>query len=319
MAAQVKAQNAPAQYGLLARKKTKWKPIHWLCLAFALVPLIAFVIFSGFPVGISFMSMFVDMKDNVLQSMIWNNFDNFVQVFKDERFWYAWRTTLWLATAQVVTLTIALVISVLLNSGIKGAKVLQVIYFIPYICSSVSVAIMWGFIFDVDRGALNAILGQTINWLGQNNDVSKPELAVWAVYITVMWQAPSYGIVMFKAALTNINPSLYEAASLDGANGWNKFWNVTMPGIKSVFLFLLLAGINSGLGVFDAVKVLFPPNWTGIVGPADYCLTINYYIYIKGVAELEMEYAAVMSWVLFAVNFGISFFIIRARNKASEE
>ena len=124
---------------------------------------------------------------------------------------------------------------------------------------------------------------------------------------------------MFKAALKNVNPSLYEAADLDGANGFEKFLHVTLPGIKSVTLFLLLASITQGLAVFDAVTVLAPISWTGVAGPADAGLTINYYIYIKGVQQSEMEYASVMSWALFFVTFAISFFVIRARNKAAEE
>ena len=124
---------------------------------------------------------------------------------------------------------------------------------------------------------------------------------------------------MFKAALKNVNPSLYEAASIDGANAFNKFWHVTLPGIKSVLLFLLLASITTGLAVFDAVTILAPVQWTGVAGPNDVGLTVNYYIYLKGVQGREMEYASVMSWILFFITFLISFFVIRARNKATEE
>ena len=123
---------------------------------------------------------------------------------------------------------------------------------------------------------------------------------------------------MFKAALKNVNPSLHEAASLDGAGAFYRFWHVTLPSIKSVLLFLLLASITQGLAVFDSVLVLAPLQWTGVAGPADVGLTVNYYIYIKGVSQGEMEYAAVMSWFLFIVTFALSYPVIKARNKASE-
>ena len=133
--------------------------------------------------------------------MEWNAFQNFVEVFRDERFWNAWKTTFWLATAQIVTLVIALIISVLLDQKVKGAKIMQVLFFIPYICSSVAVAIMWQWVFSKDFGILNSILGTNIDWL---NDAQHPSRLVWCVYITIVWSAPAYGIVMFKAALKNV-------------------------------------------------------------------------------------------------------------------
>ena len=314
------ADGCSAEAGLAVRrklpKKRKWKSVQWLCFGLALIPIVSFAVFSGVPVVLSFISMFTNMENNDLSTMEWNTFQNFIEVFHDERFWRSWKTTFWLASAQLVTLVIALIISVLLEQKVKGAKAMQVLFFIPYICSAVAVAIMWQWVFSKDWGVLNAIFGTNIDWL---NDAEHPSRLVWCVYITTVWSAPAYGIVMFKAALKNVNPSLYEAASLDGANGFDRFWYVTLPAIKQVTLFLLLASITGGLAVFDAVTVLAPLSWTGVAGPGDIGLTVNYYIYIKGVQQSEMEYAAVMSWVLFIVTFAISFFVIRARNKAAEE
>lgn len=311
--------NLPEHDEVVPKRKIKWKPISYLCLAVVFIPIVAYFVFNGFPVVLSFVSMFTDMNANDITTMQWNNFENFKLVFTDAKFWLSWRTTLILATAQIVTLFIALVIAVLLEQKIKGAKVLQVIFFIPYICSSVAVAIMWMQVFDKDFGFLNAIIGKIdgeyINWL---NDGDNPMRLVFCVYVTIVWQAPAYGIVMFKAALKNVNPALYEAASLDGANGFYKFWHVTLPAIKSVLLFLLLASVTQGLAVFDSVLVLAPLDWTQVAGPDNVGLTVNYYIYLMGVYNDEMEYAAVMSWFMFAVTFLASYPIIKARNKASE-
>ncbi len=307
---------AYASDGTLKPKRNKWKPVNYLCLALALIPILSFVFFNAFPVVISFVSMFTDMDYNQLDTMRWNNFENFIRVFQDERFWLSWRNTLILGTAPFVTLVIALVIANLLNQKIKGESIFQVLFFIPYICSGVAISIMWQWIFNKDLGVLNAIFNTNLEWL---NNPDKPFLLQVAIYVTILWQAPAYGIVMYKAALRNVNPSLYEAASVDGCNGWHKFWYVTMPSIKQVTLFLLLASITQGLGLFDQVLILAPLQWTGVAGPNDVALTVNYYIYITGVQETEMEYAAVMSWILFIVSFGISFFVIRARNKAAEE
>lgn len=298
------------------RQKKKWKPMHYVCLVLALIPVISFFVFNGMPVALSFASMFTEMDNNMLDTMQWNSFENFKLVFTDSRFWLALKNTVILATSQFVSLFIALVIAVLLEQKVKGAKVLQVIFFIPYICSTVAIAIMWQWVFSTDLGILNAILGKSINWL---NDYDQSWRLTFAVYVTVVWAAPAYGIVMFKSALKGINPSLYEAANIDGANGIEKFWYITLPSLKSVTLFLILAGINHGLAIFDQVLILAPISWTGVAGPNDAGLTIGYYIYIKGVNSGNMEYAAVMSWFLFILTFALTYPIIRARNHADSE
>lgn len=298
-------------------KKRKWKPVHWLCFGIALIPIVAFFIFNGMPVVLSFISMFTEMDDNMLDTMQWNSFANFGTVFTDKSFWKAWGITLWLGSAQFITLAIALVIAVLLDKKTKGSKIMQVLFFIPYICSTVAIAIMWSWIFhDGNLGVINTIFGTDIKWL---YDETHPYRLTWCVFLTILWQAPAYGIVMFKAALKNISPTLYEAADLDGANGLHKFLYITLPGIKSVTLFLLLAGITTGLGVFDSVLVLAPVQWTGVAGPDNAGLTVNYYIYLRGVPDGDMEIAAVASWFLFLVTFVITFPIIKWRNKVSEE
>ena len=153
------------------KRKIRWKPVSWLCLALVFTPIIAYFLFNGFPVVLSFISMFTDMQANDITTMEWNGFDNFRQVFTDPKFWGSWKSTLILATSQIITLLISLVIAVLLEQKVKGAKILQIIFFIPYICSGVAVAIMWMWVFNKDLGILNSILGQNIDWL---NDSDRP-------------------------------------------------------------------------------------------------------------------------------------------------
>ena len=161
----IKALKNLSETDNLPKRKIKWKPLSWICLVIVFIPIVAYFVFNGFPVALSFISMFTDMDNNDLTTMQWNGFANFVSVFQDTRFWKSWGVTLILATSQFVTLFIALIIAVLLEQKVKGAKVLQVIYFIPYICSSVAVAIMWSWVFSKDFGIVNAVLGTKINWL----------------------------------------------------------------------------------------------------------------------------------------------------------
>ena len=203
------------------KKKKKFNKTQILCWIFVSLPMISYVIFNIYPVGLSFVSMFTDMQGNRLDTMQWNNFANFKTVFSDPEFWKSMGITVWLGCAQFVSLFVALVIANLLEQKIKFSGLFQVLFFIPYICSGVSVGIMWGSIFNFGDGFLNTVLGTQINWL------EDPNYLTWCIFITIVWSAPGYGIVMYKASLRSVNPALYEAISIDGANAWHKFRYVT--------------------------------------------------------------------------------------------
>ena len=86
--------------GVATARKRKWKPVNYLCLGIALIPILSFIAFNAFPVAISLVAMFTDMDSNMLETMRWNRFENFTNVFNDDRFWLAWRNTLILGTAR---------------------------------------------------------------------------------------------------------------------------------------------------------------------------------------------------------------------------
>ena len=107
------------------------------------IPLIGFVAFSGFPVILSFISMFGDMKYNKLDTLTWNNFANFQRLFSDATLLQSVKVTLIIASAQFVSLAIAITIAAFLSQNVKGTRVFQTLFFVPYICSTVAIAIMW--------------------------------------------------------------------------------------------------------------------------------------------------------------------------------
>ena len=190
---------------------------------------------------------------------------------------------------------------------------MRTLYFIPYICSTVAVSIMWGWVFGSGKaGVLNTILGTNIEW------VQEAKYITWCVYAVIVWQAPAYGIVMLTAALRGVDSTLYEAAKIDGANAWKTYTRITLPQIAPMLLFLALAGWQSGMGTFDAVKVLAPVGWTGTAGPEDMGLTSAYYIYIQGVNFSHMDYASVMQWAISIITFAGSYVFLRLRKKAEE-
>lgn len=311
--------------------KKRWKKEQVLACVIASIPLLGFIIFNGFPLIISFIGMFFNVDLYDLTNIQWNNFEGFKSVFIPrhafELFYFdlnkyfvkAVIITLWVASTQLVTLGIAMFIATLLHEKPKGAKLFQVLFFIPYICSTVAVALMWRWILDWDGGILNSILGTNTKWL------EDPDTITWCIVLATIWQAPGYGIVMYKAAFSNINSSLYEAAALDGANAWQKFRYVTMPGISPTTFFLMQAGVIAGLLTYDLAVLIIPDAWGVPGGNESMGLTLIRLVYYlitnsstadaNGVSYM-VSCACVISWMLFLVTSVLSMILFRQREKS---
>lgn len=317
----------------LQPRRKKWRKEQIFACVVACIPLLGFMIFNGFPLIISFIGMFCNVDLYDLSNIQWNHFEGFKSVFiakhAYELFYFdlnkyfvkAVIITIWLASTQLVTLGIAMLMATLLREKPKGAKLFQVLFFIPYICSTVAVALMWRWIFDWEGGILNSILGTNIKWLEDPNTIT------WCIILAIIWQAPGYGIVMYKAAFSNINNSLYEAAALDGANAWQKFRYVTLPGISPTTFFLLQAGVTAGLLTYDLAALIIPNAW-GVPGGNEsmglsllrlvyYLLTNSTTADANGVSYM-VSCACVISWLLFLVTGILSMIMFRQREKSLE-
>lgn len=281
----------------------------------ASIPLIGFLIFNLVPLGIAIITMFVDMNGYDFGSMTWNGFANFSQVFGDERFWKSVGVSFILTVPHMMGLIISLLLSAMIAQKYRGHKLFKALFFVPYICSSVAISVMWRWVFDQNIGILNDILVRLFGmaegpqWFTQAGNYT-------LMLITVMvWQAPGYGIVMFAAAFTNVNPTLYEAAELDGAGTVRKFLSVTLPAISPTIFYLLMAGIIAGLQTFDIPQIFAGDAWTGAAGPNDAGLTTSLYIYYTGITFSNMPVASVMSMVLFVIIFVVLFLNFKLQNK----
>ncbi len=296
------------------RKRPFRREWLWCYLAVGL-PFFGFVFFNAAPIVISFASMFCDANTYDFGSMQWNGFANFVEFFHDGKFLHTLGITFWLTCAQFVSLAIAIVVAALLNAErVRGSKVLKVIYFIPYICSGVAIAVMWSIIFE-RQGVLNQLLGTEFTWL---NDSAHPQFLTWAIFVVILWPAPGYGIIMYTAALKGVDTALYEAAELDGANAFHKFWNITLPMIAPMTYFLVLAGVTSGFATFDQATILAPVSWTGTAGPEDAGLTVQYYIYYEMTEFGNMGYASVIQWAMMIITLIPCTIIMKLRKRAEE-
>ena len=301
------------------KKRSMRRTENKIALCFVLIPLFGYLVFNIFPIAISFVIQFCDMDFYDLNTLSWNNFANFRYVFNDALFWKSLGNTLFFATAQFVSLAIAFAIAVLLNNIKRGSVLLKILFFMPYICSSAAVAIIFRWLFDDAFGIVNSVLVKLfgsqahVNWL--TDETSFP----WVIYLATLWQAPGYGIVMYTAALTSLNPSLFEAAEIDGAGAFVKFRKITFPSVAPTTFFLLMAGIIAGLQSFELPYILAGVTWEGYVGPNNSGLTTAIYIYNNAVNFNQMARASAASWILFAIVFVISVINFKLRKRWVDE
>lgn len=273
--------------------------------AFLLPNLLGFFLFTSIPVVVSLGLSFTDWS--LFEPPKWVGIQNFISLFKDARFWQYCYNTVYLMAAIPISMTGSLLLALALNQKLKGIVVFRTIYYLPTICAGVAIFMLWRMMLNPEFGLINDtitrlgdVLGlklQGPNWL-TDEAWAKPALILMNV-----WQSVGgANMILYLAALQGVPRDLYDAAEVDGANGWEKFWAVTWPQIGPTTFFIgimsLIGGFQSG---FDGAYML-----TG-GGPNGSTTTLIYYLYNNAFVWYHMGYAAAIAWVLFSIIFLITF------------
>ncbi len=222
-------------------------------------------------------------------------FDNFVRMAGDERFWASVRVTLMYVVISVpLQLAFALFLAVILDKGLRGLPIYRGAFYLPSLLGgSVAIAVLWKQIFG-DRGLVNLVLGffgiEADSWL-QN-----PDTALSTLIILNIWTFGS-PMVIFLAGLRQVPQELLEAASVDGAGRFRRFWSVTIPLLTPIIFLNLILQMIGAFQAFTQAHVV--SGGTG--GPLDSTLFYTLYIYQQGFVRFDMGYAAAMAWVLLGV------------------
>ena len=237
------------------------------------IPLIGFVIFGLIPMVFALMMAFMSIRGLKIDSFAhFIGFENFKTVLTDPIFFKALVNTLYAALSLPITLVLSLIVAILLNQNIKAKKLFRTIFFIPYVCSMVAVSLMWKWIFNYNFGVLNTIMDslgiERVNWLG-----NAATLMPYMILMNV-WSGMGFNIILFTAALTNVNRAYYEAAEIDGAGAWKKFVHITLPAISPTTFYLLIMGLIGALQEFTRFQVM-----TGDGSPNNAGLTVVFYLY----------------------------------------
>jgi multiple sugar transport system permease protein len=238
-----------------------------------------------------------------LDGIQWVGWRNYWRLFTDTDFWQVIGNTAYFTVATVIpTIIIPLGLSVLLNRSLALRGILRTAYFIPSITSLVAVGLAFRWLFQTD-GPVNEVLFQfrlnPIPWLSST---------IWAMPVLILlssWKQLGFNLVVFLAGLQIIPQSLYEAAELDGANGWAKFWYITIPGLKPTLIFAVLTTAIFTLRSFEQVYII-----TG-GGPLNSTNVLVYYIYEQAFARFEFGYAAAAATILLMIAFVFVYIYLR--------
>jgi multiple sugar transport system permease protein len=281
-----------------ARSSAAWSPLRraeagWAFL-FLAPDLIGFLSFTLVPVVASLALSVVHW--NLIGSPRFAGLDNYRTAFADPMFWkVAFNTTYYTVGTVPTGVALSLGLAVLLNRKLRGIVLLRALYFLPVVSSTVAVALVWRWLYEPDFGAINFFLSRfgisPLGWL------TTTEWAMPAVILMSVWKGLGYNMVIFLAGLQGIPRHLYEAAAVDGATGWQRFWHVTVPLLSPTTFFVTVVATIGSFQVFSQVYVMTRG------GPAEATTTIVYYIYQKGFQEFDMGYASALAWLLFAVIF----------------
>lgn len=258
--------------------------------SFILPNLIGFVAITLVPVIAAFALSFASWDG--YNPPAWVGLKNFRRLFKDDATMTALRNTVYYAAGHVpLTLLASLGLALLLNRKMRGVAFFRAVAFFPYITSLVAVAIVWNMLFNPQFGPVNQFLG----WFGVHGPgwTTSTAWAMPAVIATSVWRDMGYYMILFLAGLQAIPRELYEAAEVDGANAWQRFRAVTVPGLRpTTFLVLILLTVQS-FKVFDLIFVM-----TG-GGPGEATLVLSQQIYQTGIVDGEYGYASAISVLLF--------------------
>lgn len=273
-----------------------------------ILPFLGFLCFTLFPMVLSLVLAFSNLRSALLSEATFDaGFKNFIFIIKDEYTWNALRTTLVYSLTTFVNLAVAVFLANVMNKHIYGKKVWFVLYFLPQVCSSVAVAMMWRWVF-AENGVLNAFL---LSIGKQRIDFFADSLYyMLAIFVMSIWKNGT-NIVVLLSAFSAINKSLQEAARLDGANEMHVFWNVTFPQLTPTIFYLLTMNLIASLqeqATFQLINTSALPT-----GPNFWGLSLTYQMYRLMNVNLQYGLSCAMSWfigifilIVTKINFALS-------------
>ncbi|MGG3609610.1 sugar ABC transporter permease [Priestia megaterium] len=267
------------------------KKAKWLIL-FGLLPgTIIYLIVAVIPIFISLYLSFFDW--NGLSPLKYIGFENYKDIFTDSLFWNSVKNNIYIIISGLLgTIPLGLGMALLLNRKLKGIKFFRMALFLPIVISAVIISLIWGFVFNSEYGLINSFLdliglsSLKQNWLGD------PSVSMISICITYIWANFGFYFIIFLAAIQTIPKEIIEASQIDGANAWQRIWNVILPSIKETLIVAVIFSISNSFRAFDLIFAM-----TG-GGPANSTDVMTIYMYQKTFLNMNFGYGSAVSIII---------------------
>ncbi|MEO0409724.1 MAG: sugar ABC transporter permease [Cyanobacteria bacterium P01_A01_bin.135] len=266
-------------------------PYLFLAPALSLLGLTVF-----YPALRAFVLSFTQFNYDITQPPRWVGLANFERLVTDLVFWQTLgNTLLYLVVVVPVLVVIPLGLAILVNRALPGIHWFRMAYYVPVVISMVVAGIAWRWLY-----AENGLLNQALQWLGVESGVpwlTSPKLALWSVMAVTVWKGLGYYMVIYLAGLQAIPADLYEAAAIDGSDGWMKHIDITLPAMRP---YLLLVGVISAISATKVFEEIYVMTRGGPLGSSK---TIVYYVYEQAFdpTNLDVSYACTVGLALFLI------------------
>jgi len=306
----------------------KRNALAWTYLAPAAIIL---AIFWVLPVVLSVLVSFTNWHGgDTAADVKWVGWENYRIALSDPRFFRTlWNTLNYVIWSVPITIAVSLIMALAMNMKIRGVAFFRTCFFLPYVTTWVAISIVWSYFFQKNFGLANYFLDDilglgSLQWLDEPRGVVEmaltgighllhilpaekivdfshplvegPSLAMFAVIATSVWRDAGYFMIIFLAGLQGIDSAYYEAAAIDGAGPWRRFWTITYPLLSPVTFFVLIVAMIGAFKVFVPILVMTPEG-----GPSRSTSTLVFFLYEEGFLSWRLGYASALAYILFVI------------------
>ena len=277
----------------------------------SILPFVGFLAFSLYPMLLSLVVSFHELKSYDISYMKWVGLENYKFVFTNKWVNISFKNTIAYCLSVPINIVVSLFLANICSKPLKGTSFVAVIAYMPSVCSTVGVTLMWQWIFEPNYGVINTILGylgvKPINFMG-DVDWFMPSVLTISVWMKAT------NILQLQGAMANVDQSLKEAAKIDGANGFQIFYKVVLPGISPTLFYVTITWLVAALQEMAIMQLITNSG----VGPGFKAMTVTYYIYRMGIQNNAIEgfgRASALSWIFAIVIMIISKLLFKLSDK----
>ena len=297
----------------LKKNRNKISSLEMRVFPYAMVlpNLLIFTLFIAIPVFLGTYYSLTNWKGIGAPTFI--GFANYEKIFRDTRFWKSfWATCRYTVFSLPLIMSVPLLLAVLMTKEIKLRGMFRAIYYWPSMISPIIVGLTFRFIFGDSTGVINYLL--SLIGIGKVELLTNQTNALWVVIFVSIWSYSGFYMVNYISGLQSIPESYYEAATVDGANRWQKLLHITLPCIRSIIIVVLITRIGGLMQAgFEQIFVLYHP---GVYGTAD---IIDTYVYRMGLQEGKFELATAVGLFKSVINFALVVIANKTARMAGEE